>query len=182
MAGPVRPQPGKGPENRARWREPAGEETVAELGDVETPRVRGCRCSEAAARRGEVSHEAAPDGGPRRRAPGGVDGRPERGGGPRSRTEAAGEDRPRVAHGPPKTGQPGQRGTQGHSLPPANQASRQNGVLTVGEVTGRRRSSRHWRRERCPLRPPRRVRPQHPVIKGPSSRIGWPCQESWRRP
>ena len=30
--------------------------------------------------RGEVSHEAAPDGGPRRRAPGGVDGRPERGG------------------------------------------------------------------------------------------------------
>ena len=93
--------------------------------------------------RGEVSHEAAPDGGPRRRAPGGVDGRPERGGEPRSRTEAAGEDRPRVAHGPPKTGQPGQRGTQGHSLPPANQASRQNGVLTVGEVTGRRRSSRH---------------------------------------
>ena len=54
--------------------------------------------------------------------------------------------------------------------------SRQNGVLTVGEVTGRRRSSRHWRRERCPLRPPRRVRPQHPVIKWPSSRIGWPCQ------
>ena len=49
MAGPARPQPGKGPENRARWREPAGEETVAELGDVETPRVRVCRCSEATA-------------------------------------------------------------------------------------------------------------------------------------
>jgi hypothetical protein len=90
--------------------------------------------------------------------------------------EAAREDRPRVAHGPPKTGQPGQRGTQSYSLPPANQASRQNGVLTVGEVTGCRRSSRHWRRERCPLRPPRHVRPQHPVIKWPSSRIGWPCQ------
>jgi len=90
--------------------------------------------------------------------------------------EAAREDRPRVAHGPPKTGQPGQRGTQSYSLPPANQASRQNGVLTVGDVTGCRRSSRHWRRERCPLRPPRHVRPQHPVIKWPSSRIGWPCQ------
>jgi hypothetical protein len=144
------------------------------------PGRRGSGCAEGVQRsggpgRGEVSHQAQAAGRWRSLTgePGGADGEP-RGGG--SRMEAAREDRPRVAHGPPKTGQPGQRGTQSYSLPPANQASRQNGVLTVGEVTGCRRSSRHWRRERCPLRPPRHVRPQHPVIKWPSSRIGWPCQ------
>ena len=59
MAGPVRPQPGRGLENRARWREPAGEETVGELDDAGTPRVRVCRGG-AAKRRRTAASDAPP--------------------------------------------------------------------------------------------------------------------------